>query len=65
MTIQLGASPSGLTSAHLHYTPYFFTGQMPFLPQNQQCQSTEGQWNKWRNKLEGNRQTQVYQENSP
>ena len=22
--------------------PYFFTGQMPFLPPNQQCQSTEG-----------------------
>jgi len=22
--------------------PYFFTGRMPFLPPNQQCQSTEG-----------------------
>jgi len=22
----------------------FFTGQMPFLPPNQQCQSTEGNW---------------------
>jgi len=22
--------------------PYFFTDQMPFLPPNQQCQSTEG-----------------------
>jgi len=37
-TIWLGATPSGLTSAHLH----FFTGWMPFLPPNQQCQSTEG-----------------------
>jgi len=41
-TIQLGATPSGLTSAHLHYPPIFFTGRMPFLPPNQQCQSTEG-----------------------
>jgi len=40
-TIQLGATPSGLTSAHLHHLP-FFTGRMPFLPPNQQCQSTEG-----------------------
>ena len=23
-------------------TPSFFTGRMPFLPPNQQCQSTEG-----------------------
>jgi len=42
-TIRLGATPSGLTSAHLHHPPpYFCTGQMPFLPPNQQCQSTEG-----------------------
>jgi len=40
-TIRLGAIPSGLTSAHLHH-PQFFTGRMPFLPPNQQCQSTEG-----------------------
>ena len=40
-TIRLGASPSGLTSTHLHHPP-FFTGRMPFLPPNQQCQSTEG-----------------------
>jgi len=40
-TIQLGATLSGLTSAHLHHPP-IFTGQMPFLPPNQQCQSTEG-----------------------
>jgi len=42
LTIQLCATPSGLTSAHLHHTPIFFTGRMPFLPPNQQCQSTEG-----------------------
>jgi len=40
-TIWLGATPSGLTSAHLHHPP-FFTGRMPFLPPNQPCQSTEG-----------------------
>jgi len=41
-TIRLGATPSGLTSAHLFHTPIFFTGRMPFLPPNQQRQSTEG-----------------------
>jgi len=41
-TIRMGATPSGLTSAHLHHFPIFFTGRMPFLPPNQQCQSTEG-----------------------
>jgi len=41
-TIQLGITPSGLTSAHLHHPPYFFTGRMPFLPPNQHCQSAEG-----------------------
>ena len=41
LTIQLGATPSGLTSAHLHH-PHFFAGRMPFLPPNQQSQSTEG-----------------------
>jgi len=40
-TIRLGATPSRLTSVHLHH-PHFFTGQMTFLPPNQQCQSTEG-----------------------
>jgi len=35
-TIQLGATPSGLTSAHLHHPAIFFTGRMPFLPPNQQ-----------------------------
>jgi len=27
---------------HQHPTTLFFTGWMPFLPPNQQCQSTEG-----------------------
>jgi len=27
---------------HQHPTTLFFTGRMPFLPPNQQCQSTEG-----------------------
>jgi len=40
-TIRLGTTPSGLTSAHLYHPPHF-TGRMPFLPPNQQCQSTEG-----------------------
>jgi len=42
LTIRLGATPAGLTSAHIHHPPIFFTGRMPFLPPNQQCQSTEG-----------------------
>ena len=37
-----GPTPSGLISAHLHHPPIFFTGWMPFLPPNQQRQSTEG-----------------------
>ena len=41
-TIQLGATLSGLTIAHLHHPPIFFTGRMPFLPPNQRHQSTEG-----------------------
>ena len=40
-TIRLGATPSGLTIAHLHHPP-FFTGRVPFIPPNRQCQSTEG-----------------------
>jgi len=44
-TIRLGATPSGLTSAHLHHPSIFFTGRMPFLPPNQQRQSTEGKSN--------------------
>jgi len=30
LTIRLGATPSGLTSAHLHHSP-FFTGRVPVL----------------------------------
>jgi len=41
-TIRLGATPSRLTSAHLHHPPIFFTGRMPFLPPNQQRRSTGG-----------------------
>jgi len=41
-TIRLGATPSGLTCAHLRHPPILFTGGMPFLSHNQQCQSTEG-----------------------
>ena len=38
LTIRLGASPSGLTSAHLHHPTIFFIGRMPFLLPNQQRQ---------------------------
>jgi len=41
-TIQLGATPSRLTNAHLHHPPPYFTGRMPFLPPNQHRLSTEG-----------------------
>jgi len=41
-TIRLGATPSGLTSVHLHHPPIFFTSRMAFLPTNQQRQSTKG-----------------------
>jgi len=41
-TIRLGATPSGLTIAHLHRPLMFFTSRMPFLPPSQQRQSTEG-----------------------
>jgi len=30
------------TDNHTHLTTQFFTGRMPFLPPNQQRQSTEG-----------------------
>jgi len=42
LTIRLGATPAGLISAYFHHPPKFFTGRMPFLPPNQQHQSTEG-----------------------
>jgi len=41
-TIRLDATPSGLTSDHLHHPPHICKGPMPFLPPNRQCQSTEG-----------------------
>jgi len=44
-----------LTSAHLHHPP-FFTGRMPFLPPNQQCQSTEGK----RKRMFGDNQCKYY-----
>jgi len=31
-TIRLGATASGLSSAHLHHPPHIFTGRMLFLP---------------------------------
>jgi len=43
--VEVGTTPSGLSSAHLHHPP-FSTGRMSFLPPNQQCQSTEGTENK-------------------
>jgi len=44
LTIRLGATPSGLTSANLHHS-HIFTGRMPFLPPNQQYQCIiEGKW---------------------
>jgi len=36
-----------LTDNHASTTPLVFTGRMPFLPPNQQRQSTEGK-NRWR-----------------
>jgi len=44
LTIWLGATPSGLPVPTSTIAPYFFTGHMPFLPPNQQCQSTEGNY---------------------
>jgi len=39
-TVRVGATPTGLTAPP--QPPRFFTGRMPFLPPNQQRQSTEG-----------------------
>jgi len=41
-TIQLVATPSAKQCPPP--PPPFFTGRMPFLPRNQQCQITEGNW---------------------
>jgi len=35
-----------------HYSIVFFTGQMPFLLPNQQCQSTEGISYEWQCKMQ-------------
>jgi len=40
LTVRVGTTPTGLTAPP--QPPRFFTGRMPFLPPNQQCQSTEG-----------------------
>jgi len=40
-TIRMGATPSGLSSAHLHHRPCFYSPDALLSP-NQQCQSTEG-----------------------
>jgi len=42
-TIWMGATPSGLSSAHLHHPPHFY--RLDALPATQQqCQSTEGSY---------------------
>jgi len=42
-TVLVGATPTGLkTPPTTPFPPKFFTGRMPFLPPNQQRQSTEG-----------------------
>jgi len=41
-TGRVGDTPTGLTAPPSPQPPMFFTGRMPFLPPNQQCQSTEG-----------------------
>jgi len=40
-TIRLGSTPSGLTTAHLHHSPFFY-GPDALPATNQHCQSTEG-----------------------
>jgi len=40
-TVRVGATPTGLTAPPPPQPPRFFTGRMPFLPPNQQRQSTE------------------------
>jgi len=42
-TVRMGATPTGLTAPPPLQLPQgFFTRRMPFLPPNQQRQSTEG-----------------------
>jgi len=41
-TVRVGATPTRLTAPPpLQPAKVFFTGRMPFLPPNQQCQSTD------------------------
>ena len=41
LAVRVGATPSRLTTPQ-YPQPMYFTGRMPFLPPNQQRQSTEG-----------------------
>ena len=41
-TVRVDATPTELTAPPPPQPPRFFTGRMPFLPPNQQRQSTEG-----------------------
>jgi len=41
-TVLVGVTTTRLTVPHPYNPPRFFTGRMPFLPPNQQRQSTEG-----------------------
>jgi len=45
-TVQVGTTPTGLMAPTPPQPPRFFTGQMPFVPPNQQRQSTEGRLNR-------------------
>jgi len=52
LTIWLGATPSGLTTAHLQHPPTYFTGRMPFCCPNNSVRALEGTvFSGWRNKL--------------
>jgi len=42
LTVRVGATPTRLTAPLPPQSPKVFTGLMPFLPPNQQRQSTEG-----------------------
>jgi len=43
-TVWVGATPTRLTAPPNPQPPRIFTGRMPFLPPNQQRQSTEDKW---------------------
>jgi len=43
LTIRLGTTPSGLTSAHLHHPPFFYSPDaLPATQPTVSTQSTEG-----------------------